>query len=108
MEVKWNQWDWRDAFLFWEGEIDGEMSMRHGRHDADFRDATLADLAQLPIQIDGETDARAWGETLSLAERHRLTLYDATYLELALRRNLPLATLDEDLGSAAEKVRVVE
>ena len=87
-----------------------EMSTRRGRHDADFRDATLADLAQLPIQIDGETDSRAWGETVRLAERHRLTLYDAAYLELALRRNLPLATLDEDLRRAAEaeKVRVVE
>lgn len=86
-----------------------EMSVRRGRHNAAFRDATLADLAQLPIQVDGETDKQAWGETLRLAERHHLTLYDAAYLELAQRRNVPLATLDEDLRKAAysEKVRLL-
>jgi len=85
-----------------------EIGVRRKRHNAKFRDATLADLAQLPIQVDGETDVHAWGATLRLAERHRLTLYDAAYLELAERRNLPLATLDDDLRAAAlaEKVRV--
>lgn len=86
-----------------------EMGVRRKRHDAAFRDATLADLAQLPIQVDAETDQHAWGATLHLAERHQLTLYDAAYLELALRRDLPLATLDEDLRQAAntEKVRLL-
>ena len=78
-----------------------EMGVRHNRHDGDFRDATLADLAQLPVQVDGETDNQAWGATLQLAERHQLNLYDAAYLELALRRGLPLATLDKDLRRAA-------
>ena len=86
-----------------------EMGVRRKRHDAVFRDATLADLAQLPIQVDGDTDAQAWGATLRLAEHHLLTLYDAAYLELALRRNLPLATLDADLRRAArgEKVELL-
>ena len=86
-----------------------EMNVRRKRHTAGFRDSTLADLAQLPIQVGAETDRQAWGETLRLAERHQLTLYDAAYLELALRRNLPLATLDEDLRRAAalEKVRLL-
>jgi predicted nucleic acid-binding protein len=85
------------------------MGVRRKRHDAAFRDATLADLAQLPIQVDAETDQHAWGATLHLAERYQLTLYDAAYLELALRRDLPLATLDEDLRQAAntEKVRLL-
>ena len=76
---------------------------------ADFRDATLADLAQLPIQVGGETDQQAWGATLDLATHHQLTLYDAAYLELTLRRNLPLATLDQDLRRAAvsENVRLL-
>jgi predicted nucleic acid-binding protein len=78
-----------------------QMSVRRKRHNANFRDATLADLAQLPIQVDSETDQQAWHATLRLAERHQLTLYDAAYLELALRRSLPLATLDEELRSAA-------
>jgi predicted nucleic acid-binding protein len=86
-----------------------EMSVRRGRHDADFRDSTLADLALLPIHVDPETDGQAWGATARLAAHHRLTLYDAAYLELALRRALPLATLDQELRAAAraEKVEVL-
>jgi predicted nucleic acid-binding protein len=83
-----------------------EICVRRKRHDSDFRDATLADLAQLPIQVDLDTDQQAWSATLRLAERHQLTLYDAAYLELALRRNLPLATLDEDLRGAANREKV--
>ncbi len=82
-----------------------EMSARRGRHADDLRDATLADLAQLPIQVDTETDRQAWGPTVHLADRHKLTLYDAAYLELALRRNLPLATLDADLRRAAKAAK---
>jgi predicted nucleic acid-binding protein len=78
-----------------------EMGVRRGRHSASFRDATLSDLALLPIRIDLETHERAWNSTAKLAERHRLTIYDAAYLELALRRGLPLATLDRELRSAA-------
>lgn len=78
-----------------------EMGVRRGRTDAGFRDAALRDLGLLPIRVDSDTDAHAWGATLLLAEKHRLTLYDAAYLELALRRRLPLATLDEELRTAA-------
>lgn len=78
-----------------------EMGVRRGRHDAAFRDASLADLALLPIRLDPETDQHAWGATARLAARHRLTLYDAANLELARRRELPLATLDGALRAAA-------
>jgi predicted nucleic acid-binding protein len=78
-----------------------EMGVRGGRHDAAFRDASLADLAELPIRLDPETDAHAWGETARLAARRRLTVYDAAYLELAIRRAFPLATLDCELRAAA-------
>jgi len=84
-----------------------EMGVRRGRHDAAFRDATLADLSLLPVSLDGETDRQAWGATARLAERHCLTLYDAAYLELALRRRLPLATLDGELRAAAMAEGVV-
>jgi predicted nucleic acid-binding protein len=86
-----------------------EIGVRPGRHNADFRDATLSDLALLPIRPDPETHERAWGPTVRLAERHRLTIYDAAYLELALRRGLPLATLDGELRAAAavEKVQLM-
>ena len=50
-----------------------EMGVRRGRTDAAFRDSTLADLALLPIFVDLETDVQAWGSTLILAQRYRLT-----------------------------------
>jgi len=80
--------------------------VRRGRHDMAFRDATLADLALLPISIDQDTEAHAWGATFRLAEQHRLTLYDAAYLELAKRRGLALATLDAELRRAAKAEQV--
>lgn len=83
-----------------------EMGVRRGRHDAAFREVTLADLALLSIQVDPHTNDRAWGATIRLAERHRLTVYDAAYLELALRRGLPLATLDRELRVAAKAENV--
>jgi len=79
-----------------------EMGVRRGRHDAAFRNSTLTDLALLRIRVDTETDRQAWGATLQLSDRHRLTLYDAAYLELALRRGLPLASLDAELRRAAQ------
>jgi predicted nucleic acid-binding protein len=84
-----------------------EMGARRGRHDDAFRNSTLADLALLPISVDTETDRQAWGATLQLSERHRLTLYDAAYLELALRRRLPLASLDAELRRAAQAEGIV-
>ena len=78
-----------------------ELAVRRGRSDSVFRDAALDDLAEFPIAIDAETDQRAWTATLSLAIDRKLTVYDAAYLELAKRRRLPLATLDNDLRRAA-------
>jgi len=79
-----------------------ETGVRRGRRTADFRDRVLMALARLPITVDPDTDRHAWGPTLQLAGRHRLTLYDAAYLELAQRRRLPLATLDRALRTAAQ------
>jgi predicted nucleic acid-binding protein len=66
----------------------------------------LGFLTSLPIAVDEETRAHAIGETLSLARAHGLSVYDATYLELAMRRGLPLATLDDKLKTAAKAVGV--
>lgn len=78
------------------------MAVRRGRIDAGFREASLQDLALLPIQVDPDTHRFGWSVTLQLAERHDLSVYDAAYLELALRLSLPLATLDRKLSSAAK------
>ena len=61
----------------------------------------LGFLGALPIVVDDETSARAWGDTLRLARAHNLSSYDAAYLELAMRRGLPLASLDAKLKAAA-------
>ena len=92
----------------WRLEVANSLTvaMRRRRIDADFRRAALADLALLDITTDPHTDSLAWGEMLTLADRFRLTLYDAAYLELAQRRTLPLATLDEELCAAAAALGV--
>jgi predicted nucleic acid-binding protein len=78
-----------------------QIALRRGRIDSAFRDRTLAELAHMPIAIDPDTDSYAWTNTLQLADRFQLTVYDAAYLELAQRRCLPLATLDKPLRAAA-------
>lgn len=61
----------------------------------------LALLGRLNIVTDQATAAHALGDTLNLARRYKLSAYDAAYLELALRKGLPLATLDANLAKAA-------
>jgi predicted nucleic acid-binding protein len=91
------------AAAHWPLEVANALvfATRRGRIDTDFRDAALRDLAALPIILDEETAGQAWGETLRLADAHKLTIYDAAYLELSIRRNLTLATLDRALADAA-------
>ena len=82
------------------------MAERRGRIDLARRDRLARFLRQLPVAIDDETTLRLWDATAQLAERHRLTAYDATYLELALRLALPLATVDRALMAAANATGV--
>jgi len=82
------------------------MAERRKRVDAAQRQRLTGFLRDLPIALDEETAAQAWSATVQLAERHRLTVYDAAYLELAQRRGLPLASFDSDLRGAAEAAGV--
>ncbi|HDK02584.1 MAG TPA: PIN domain-containing protein, partial [Gammaproteobacteria bacterium] len=68
--------------------------------------AFLEMLQGVDIKVDAATFARALSDTLQLAWRYKLSAYDASYLELALRLGMPLATLDEDLLKAAKKAGV--
>jgi len=92
----------------WRLEVANSLTMavRRRRIDPDFRRAALADLVLLDITIDQQTDSYAWTDTLILADRFQLTVYDAAYLELAQRRVLSLATLDQDLRNAAMAIGV--
>jgi predicted nucleic acid-binding protein len=94
--------------LHWPLEIANALLMaeRRQRINAAFRNAALQDLGALPIILDDETSARAWGEILQVAEATRLTAYDAAYIELAHRRALPLATLDADMRVAAHALGI--
>ena len=89
----------------WRLEVANSLTVavRRGRIDSGFSRAALGDLGVPDITTDQRTDSSAWSETLNLADRFRLTVYDAAYLELAQRRGLPLATLDDELGTAAAR-----
>ena len=92
----------------WRLEVANSLTVaaRRGRIDVEVRNAALGDLALLDITTDPQTDAFSWTTTLSLADRFRLTLYDAAYLELAHRRSLPLASLDEELRAAGRALSI--
>jgi predicted nucleic acid-binding protein len=79
---------------------------RRGRCDEAYVDRSLARLGRLPITIDDQTDNHAWGATRTLSRDHSLTLYDAAYLELAIRAHRPLASCDADLIAAATHRRI--
>ena len=68
--------------------------------------AFLEMLEDVDIEADSATFVHALSHTLQLARRYKLSAYDASYLELAVRLGLPLATLDEDLQKAARKAGV--
>lgn len=79
---------------------------RRGRIDGARRWRLAGFLRELPISIDDETASRVWHATAQLADTHHLTAYDATYLELAMRLGLPLATTDKPLIAAARSAEV--
>lgn len=63
----------------------------------------ISQLENLPIFADSMTALKSFNRTLNLARAHKLSSYDAAYLELAIREGLPLATLDKELIKAAKK-----
>jgi len=78
------------------------ISERRKRITKEQRQTALYILNDLPIKTDELTFKNAWFETIELAERYNLTLYDACYLELSLRCNSNLATFDNNLKQAAK------
>jgi len=60
------------------------------------------DLDALPIELQPALDREERGRVMGLAQKHSLSAYDAAYLELAMRLNLPLASLDTSLAKAAK------
>jgi predicted nucleic acid-binding protein len=87
----------------WRFEVGNVLliAVRKGRISAARRLEILADFEALPVTVDEASATRAWSTGMDLAERHGLTIYDAAYLELALRLALPLASRDSELIDAA-------
>jgi len=82
------------------------MAQRRKRIDAERRTRLLQALSELDVEEDRAPEGDPWRAMVQLADLHRLTVYDAAYLELAQRRRLPLATLDKALLDAARKAGV--
>ena len=79
---------------------------RRGRLSAADVSRFLELLKALSLTVDSQTPQRAFTGALPLARAHGLSVYDAAYLELAMREGLMLATLDRNLRKAAEACRV--
>jgi predicted nucleic acid-binding protein len=84
-----------------------QNGIKRKRIDAAYRDYAIQKLLRLPIETDPDTNDYDWTTTLRLADVHRITVSDASYLELALRRGLPLATRDEQLAAAASSAGAI-
>lgn len=92
----------------WSLEVTNALLVAERRRWVTENEATLlAQLLQLlPITVDADRAARMFGVVLSLARKHNLSSYDASYLELAMRQGLPLATQDARLRAAATRAGV--
>ena len=82
------------------------VATRRGRIAASDWPVVIGALSALPIEVDPETSERALADSLQIAQAHDLSSYDALYLEVALRRTLPLATIDRKLAAAADAAGV--
>jgi predicted nucleic acid-binding protein len=90
--------------ILWRYEVSAVLVRAQTRGEASALevDDFLADLRGLNITVDGPGTECILTDVHRLALDYRLTSYDAAYLELTLRRNLPLATLDEELARACK------
>jgi predicted nucleic acid-binding protein len=82
------------------------MGVRRKRVPASFPRDAIELLDALPISFDTDGAELAWTTSMHLAIAYGLTLYDATYLELAVRLGAPLATFDKGLARAAAQAGV--
>jgi predicted nucleic acid-binding protein len=91
------------ALWLWEVNNILLVAERRGRLTYAKRKQQIAILRSLPIEIDEDAAEHTWSDTNSLARTYGLTVYDASYLELALRLGIPLGSLDSELRTAATK-----
>jgi predicted nucleic acid-binding protein len=87
-------WRWEVANVLLTAE-------RRKRITPDESHQHLSSLQSLPVELDDNAWREAWNASLLLARKHQLSLHDAAYLELAIRKAVPLGSLDTDLRKAA-------
>lgn len=92
----------------WAFEVANALGMaeRKGRISAEGIDEFLIRLRRLPIYVDRREPSLLWQAILPLANKYRLSAYDAAYLELARREGIALATLDDDLRVASTELGI--
>ena len=92
----------------WYLEVANVLAVAEQRKRISVADSTqfVKLLAVFDIQVDDEAPTRAFDHLLPLCRGHGLTSYDAAYLDLVVRRRLPLASLDDDLRRAAAELGV--
>jgi predicted nucleic acid-binding protein len=91
--------------LLWSLEVSNGLLIaeRRGRLEPTEVDEAIQMLLALPIALDPGSKPGAFLTIRRLARAHRLTSYDAAYLDVAVRHALPVATRDQSLGAAAER-----
>ncbi len=96
------------APAIWPLEVRNALlsALRSRRLSASAFDDAVEDLGVLPVEIDGATTGPPLDRALEIARRLDLTIYDASYLELAERLRLPLASFDKALVRAAGRLRI--
>ena len=83
------------------------VAVRRGRVTREESTRIFDDLREFPIRIDFSRREATFVDVFSCAEKYKLTVYDAAYLELASREGVALATLDDDLRNAARDAGVL-
>lgn len=93
----------------WHLEVTNTLvvSAHRGRIQLTEIPSLISLLESLPLEVDPQTSSQAFSQTFKLAQNYQLSAYDAAYLELAMRQNLPLATLDQRLQEVAKRCGVV-
>lgn len=82
------------------------VALKRGRLNRSDIQHLITELRALPVEIDTGSTDRSLDETFLLAQRYDITTYDASYVELARRRDVPLATLDSPLRKVCQSLRI--
>ena len=92
----------------WRWEVANVLlvAQRRGRVASTDAHRHMAQLKGLPIEVDETACEESWSAAYALGQKHSLSSYDAAYLEVAIRRGIPLASLDRELRTAAKAEKV--